>query len=158
MAEVFNFNMFQIPQTGVGGETKGNSVQTRDLDLKISNFGALKNGGRSGTDYTMVLNNFKDKDELLNPVIPAFLQDGEYEENPLVWGSTVKYTRDDQLMRMGNTTTIGSYIGMPKFDVSDTNVANMDVSVGNNAIKNWPTEGWRSYGGKYDFSEAYQGS
>jgi len=157
MAEVFNFDMFQIGQTGVGGETKGNSVQTRDLDMKISNFGALKNGSRSSTDYTMVLNNFKDKDEIENPNIPSFVQDGESDNHPLVWGSTVKYVRDDQLIRMGNTTTIGGYIDMPKFDVSDTNVANMDVTIGFNSIKNWPTEGWRSYGGKYDFSEAYQG-
>ena len=157
MAEVFNFNMFQISHTGVGGETKGNNVQTRDLDMKISNFGALKYGPRSADDYTKVLNNFKTKDELENPVIPTFAQESEYDENPLVWGSTVKYTRDDQLIRMGTATTLGGYIGMPKFDVSDTNVANMDASTWPNSMKNWPTEGWRSYGGKYDFSETYQG-
>jgi len=157
MAEVFNFDMFQIPQTGVTGETKGNSIQTRDLDMKISSFGALKNGSRSSEDYTIILNNFKSKDELENPGIPPFVQDGESDKNPLVWGSTVKYVRDDQLIRMGNSTTIGGDIGMPKFDVSDTNVSNMDVSVGYNSIKNWPIEGWRSYGGKYDFSKAYQG-
>jgi len=157
MAEVFNFDMFQIGQAGVEGETVGNSIQTRDLDMKISNFGALKNGTRSLTDYTNVLNNFKAKDELENPSVPSFVQDGDYNERPLVWNSTVKYVRDDQLIRMGNYTTIGGDIGMPKFDVSDTNVANMDVSIGYNSIKNWPTEGWRSYGGKYDFSEPYQG-
>jgi len=157
MAEVFNFNMFQIPQTGVAGETKGNSVQNRDLDMKISNFGALKNGSRSSTDYTRVLGDFKSKDELSNPDIPSFVQEAESDKNPLVLGSTVKYTRDDQLIRMGNSTTIGGNIDMPKFDVSDTKVSNMDVSAGYNSIKNWPAEGWRSYGGKYDFSEVYQG-
>ena len=157
MTETFNFDMFQISQTGVGGETKGNSVQTRDPDMKISNFEALKCGDRSDTDYTSVLNNFKAKDDIENPVIPTFVQESESDDNPLVWGSTVKYERDDQLTRMGNTTTIGSFIGMPKFDVSDTNVSNMDVSENDNDIRNWPTEGWRSYGGKYDFSEVYQG-
>ena len=158
MTESFNFNMFQISHTGISGEPEDRlGVQLRDLDMKISNFGALKSGARSGTDYTNVLNNFKAKDDLENPVIPTFVQEGEYNDKPLVWNSTVKYERDDQLTRMGNTTTIGSYIGMPKFDVSDTNVANMDVSENSNDIRNWPTEGWSSYGGKYDFSEVYQG-
>jgi hypothetical protein len=41
-----------------------------------------------------------------------------------------------------------TYIDDPTFDVMDTDVAQAE---GMNAYKNYPTEGWRSFGGKYDF-------
>jgi hypothetical protein len=73
-------------------------------------------------------------------------------------GSTVKYTRDDQFIRMGmsrntGTTAAATEIDQPMFDVMDEKertAAGINATT-NKTIKNWPSEGWRSFGGKYDF-------
>jgi hypothetical protein len=155
MAETFNFDSFQISHTGVDSDTKGVKVQTRDLDMKMSNFGAMNTGARMSSDYTRTTLDFKFKNELENPTLPSFWQDAESNDNPLVLGSTVKYTRDDQFVRMGMSKSNGISINQPKFDVMDQKER---MPGGLYAIiKNWPSEGWRSFGGKYDFSTEYAG-
>ncbi len=152
MADVFNFDNFQIAHTGVDSATQGEAVHTRDLDKKMSNFGALNTGGRMGSDYTRTVLGFKDKDELANATPDE--QDAEKNENPLLEGSSLKYTRDDQFIRMIMDSSIGTDIAQPKMDVSDGDVVNAD---GMTKPRNYPTEGWHSFGKKYDFPVAYQG-
>lgn len=155
MAEIFNFDFFQVAHTGVDSATKGVKVQTRDLDMKMSNFGAMNTGARMSSDYTRTTLDFKFKNELENPTLPSFWQDAESNDNPLVLGSTVKYTRDDQFVRMGMSKSDGVSINQPEFDVMDQKET---MPGGTNAtIKNWPSEGWRSFGGKYDFHTEYAG-
>jgi hypothetical protein len=50
---------------------------------------------------------------------------------------------------MGMTDNRGNSVDLPAHDVSDKDLVDPSGMV---AGKNWPSEGWRSYGGKYDFS------
>jgi hypothetical protein len=129
----------------------------RPIDMKICNFGALTIGARKSDDYTRTELFFKDKDTLADWKV--ITEDGgaggrgglrsvTIDLNPYVWGSTVKKVRDDQFFRMEmDNNTTGNGIEKPKFDVSDTNVAQASMFV---AGKKYPSEGWRSLGGKYD--------
>jgi hypothetical protein len=139
-------NYFQLNPVTDMGETLGVATQTRALSMKMSNFGALNSGGRMSTDYTRTLLDFEDKTDLENKV-PAWL-DAESNENPYVAGSTVKRVLDDQAFKM----TVDD-ITTPGMDVSDTQAVSGAMTKG----INYPTEGWRSFGGKYDFSESYTG-
>ena len=174
MTETFNFDFFQIPATGVeepdtatvrADGSYGKTTIRRALDSKMSNFGALNVDNRLSVDYTRTdTMAFKSKDELgdLN-VLTAEGGDGanvglrgtSVNYNPLLWGSTVKYTRDDQFIRMTMVRNNDNQmeIAMPKFDVSDDKerTAAGINSTSNATLKNWPSEGWRTFGGKYDF-------
>ena len=176
MTETFNFNFFQIPHTGVEEPDLESQTRTdasipirRPLDMKMSNFGALAVGPRmaAATDYTRTSLGFKSKDDLADiNVITAdtgigqnvMLNNVTVNHNPLVWGSTVKYTRDDQFIRMtmskeAGTSSAATQVDPPAFDVMDTKLATAEgiVAATNSSVKNWPSEGWRSFGGKYDF-------
>jgi hypothetical protein len=164
------WEFYQIPHVGVPEPDKDAYTRTdvktpirRALDMKISNFGALWIGKRSTADKTKVVYGFEQKGYLEGAAefgIHGWTQDAEMNENPLIWGSTVKYTRNDEMFKMGmdtddKGTKSKSYpVSFPKFDVMDTNLVNAS---GLTHMKNWPSEGWRSFGGKYDFHEAYSG-
>jgi hypothetical protein len=164
------YGFYQIPHVGLtegNAPTLGNPVQTRDLNMRMSNFGALWVGPRmtastlaSGVgikDYTRVAYGFEAKGAMEGAAefgLHDVIQDAEKNENPLVWGSTVKYTRNDEMFKMGMATDDtgdkkASYeVRLPAKDVMDTEL--VDAS-GMEAYRNYPTEGWRSFGGKYDF-------
>ena len=157
--------------------TDVNTVIRRACDSKISIFGTNSVGSRMASDYTRTNLYFKSKDELADHnVITADTGIGAnvagravtIDHNPYVLGSTVKTMRDDQFFRMGMSGYTGQLdtvisgvastsdansasrsIDAPKYDVMDTNL--VDAS-GMTSGKNWPSEGWRSFGGKYDFS------
>jgi len=120
----------------------------------MSNFGSLNVGLRNSDDYTKTVLSFKAKDESFDwsAVVPPW-QFAERNENPHVAGSSVKFVRDDQFIRMGMSKDSGASIDVPKFDVMDTNQSTAEgINLSTNAnLKNWPAEGWRSFGGKYDF-------
>ena len=159
------WEFYQIPHVGLNEEnspTVGNPVHTRDLNMRMSNFGALwvaDGTGRSSTDYTKVKYGHEAKGEMEGAAefgLHNLVQDAEKNENPLVAGSTVKYTRNDEMFKMGMETDdsgskLKSYgVAFPAFDVMDTkfvSAAGMSTSI------NYPTEGWRSFGGKYDFND-----
>lgn len=143
------YNHFQFDPFKLGSDWAGQDVQSRSPAAKVSNFGALSKDNRMSDDYTRTVLTFKSKTELENPTVPPFAQDAERDENPYLAGSSIKHVRDDKLILMG----LGS-IDRPTFDVSDTNA----VLSGMEAYKNYPTEGWRSFGGKYDFPVAYNGT
>ena len=173
---------YKIPHVGVPEPDKAAYTRTaaglpirRALDMRISNFGALSVNRRLGIDYTRTNTmEFIDKGILEGAAefgLHNLVQDAERNENPLVWGSTLKYTWNDEMFKMGMDTDDGktlraggsktsNRVSFPKFDVMDTNLV---TAAGQNADrtatwqKNWPSEGWRSFGGKYDFAEAYSG-
>lgn len=159
-----SFNFFQIPQTGVNEPDLVLQTRTdvkvpirRPANMKISNFGALSVGAVMSTDYTRINLGFMAKDDSSDwgTIVPIW-QYAERNENPLVAGSTVKYTRDDQFIRMSMSTIAGAQIGLPAFDTMDTNLVTAEGIVAFTTdpagIKvNWPTEGFRTFGGKYDF-------
>ena len=156
MADVYNWDFFQIPHVGVDSATLGPAVATRDLNSRMSNFGALNRGARMSGDYTRTVLDFKSKDELNDwSYLSNTEQEANRDVNPYVLGSTVKRIRDDQFTRTGmdNNTNAQNKGGIPDFDVSSTDLVNSGMAV----PKKYPSEGWRSFGGKYDFAVAYQG-
>ena len=156
MAEVFNWDFFQIPHTGVDSTTYGDAVANRSLNAKISMYGILSHGSRMSADYTRTVLDFKAKDELADwSYLSKTEQEANRDVNPYVAGSTVKRIRDDQFTRAGmeSNTNAQNKGGIPDFDVSATNLINSGMAV----PKKYPSEGWRSFGGKYDFAVSYQG-
>lgn len=151
------YNFYQIDHSGVDEPDRDAWAPTdatvpirRALDAKVSNFGALNIGSRMASDYTRTVLHFQSKDELADwSKITEFDQDAEVNNNPFILGSTVKRVRDDQFFRMSMSNNKGDSIDAPKFDVMDTKEVNASGLV---AGKNWPAEGWRSFGGKYDFT------
>lgn len=163
------FNFYQIDATGVSepdtevARTDVGTVIRRALDSKISLFGTNNVGARMTTDYTRTDLSFQSKDELADyKVQTADTGIGQnisgrgivVDHNPYVLGSTIKKVRDDQFFRMSMSNDRGANVDAPKFDIMDTNLVDASDMV---AGKNWPSEGWRSYGGKYDFAEPYSG-
>lgn len=177
MAETFNFDFFQTPHVGVeqpdmeavrADGVNGKTTIRRPFNMMMSNFGALDVSNRLDFDYTRTNTmSFKAKGESEDVnVITEDTGIGQnvrlfgvtVNHNPLLSGSTVKYKRDDQFIRMTmsrdtGTTTAATEIDLPMFDVMDTNLATADgiADTSNSNLKNWPSEGWRSFGGKYDF-------
>jgi hypothetical protein len=144
----------------------------RAANMKMCNFGAGNVGRRMSIDYTRTETmEFIDKGIMegaaefgLHDLFSLNLQ-GVRNENPLVWGSTVKYTwndemfktgmdTDDSVLRVGGSKSKSYPVKLPAFDVMDTKLVD---AAGINADrvatwqKNFPSEGWRSFGGKYDF-------
>lgn len=164
------FNFYQIDATGVSEPDRDDYTREdisttirRACDSKISLFGSKSVGARRASDYTKTDLSFQSKDELADyEVLTADTGMGQnvggrgvvVDHNPYVLGSTIKKTRDEQAFRMGMSDNRGVSVDAPKFDVADTNLVDASDIV---AGKNWPTEGWRSYGGKYDFAESYSG-
>jgi len=153
MANGNEYDFFQIPKSGVDDTTLGVGVQTRSADMKISDFNASYVGLRKGNDYTRTTQGFVEKEASSHwaSIIPEW-QYAERDENPYLEGSTVKKVRDDQFIRLGMAKDSGAFFSVPKSDTSDTKQAEADVKV------YMPIEGWRSFGGKHDFSMPYQGS
>lgn len=158
MAEKFNFDFFQVPHVGVNDtENLRTDVKVtirRRKDMKMSNFGSLNVGPRMTSDYTRTYLGFQSKDELSDwsRIVPQW-QFAERDQNPHVLGCSIKYVRDDQFIRLTMSKESGAYFDVPKFDVMDPKSVSPDgmVATSNAKIKNWPSEGWRSFGGKYDF-------
>lgn len=175
------WNGWQIPHTGAAANVETEHVRDteyvpirRKSDMRISNFGALNVDARmsQSMDYTRTVLTYVSKDDLSNWKVitedPGLghnsgLRGTTIDQNPYIWGSTVKKFRDDQFFRMTmehypyrtGLENFGDYsaatpasIDKPMFDVMDTDVVKAD---GMNQYKNYPTEGWRSFGGKYDF-------
>lgn len=175
MTEKFYFDFFQVPSTGVEEpdldaqtRTDVNTIVLRSKDMKISNFGSLSVGSRMADDKTRIGLGFKDKGESEDwaRITEDFgmgqdvsLRGTTVNHNPNVAGSSVKFVRDDQFIRMGMSKNTGSstaatQVDAPGFDVMDpdTTKAAGIIATTNYAVKNWPSEGWRSFGGKYDFA------
>jgi hypothetical protein len=174
MTEKFYFDFHQIPHVGVDEPDLDAQTRTdvkvpirRPSDMKISNFGSMSVGLRMSSDYTRTQLGFKAKDDLSD--VNVITEDKgmgsnvrlfgvTVDHNPYIWGDSIKLTRDDQFIRMtmskeGGTSTAATEVDPPKFDVMDTKevtAAGINNAT-NGTIKNWPSEGWRSFGGKYDF-------
>lgn len=169
------YDFFQIDHTGVNepdltasGVARTNKAVPirRAADEKVSYFRSGFVGSRMSSDYTRTGLDFESKDDLADQNVmtedPGMGQNvagrsTNVDHNPYVAGSTVKKVRDAQFHRMGMsgfTTVSGAAysIDAPNFDVMDTNLVSKNMVAG----KNWPSEGWRSFGGKYDFMP-YQG-
>lgn len=146
------YDHFQFDPGSIGSDWKGGAAarQLKAPGAKISHFEAMKYGTVRSDDYTRVVfdnAHFENPQRVLG--VGFGVDRGWYNHNPFVWLSTVKRVLDDKMHRM----MMGS-IGVVADDVSDRD--EVDAS-GMQSYKNYPSEGWRSFGGKYDFEKAYQG-
>lgn len=169
------YDFYQIDHVGVdesdrtAARTDKGVVIRRAKDTKISNFGAGNVGSRMATDLTRTVLDFEAKDEL--SAVDVITEDSGFgsnvpgrstnvDRNPYIAGSSVKRVRDEQAFRLGMADNRGVSISEPDFDVMADNTIRTSsmnaVAVAAMAGKNWPTEGYRSFGGKYDF-EPYTG-
>lgn len=167
------WSFFQIEPHTIGDDWAAGDYknQLRSVDMKMSNFGALRFGTRSSDDYTDVANSFKAKGIMegsdafgIHDLRGSGGYEAEKNMNPYVWDSSVKRIRDEQFTRMGMSMggddalmgrdTPNHQVDEPMHDVMDTNASLGPWTSG----KNYPTEGWRSFGGKYDFERAYDGT
>ena len=155
MANEFDF--FQVDPGSIGSDWVGGN-QAREMrppNARISNYEALKYGAARSDDYTRVVFDNAHEENAQGAVGVGFGTDrGWYNYNPFVWNSSILRTLDDQFTRMGMDTSDGFAISVLHDDVSDKD--EVEAS-GMSSGKNYPSEGWRSFGGKYDFEEAYQG-
>lgn len=148
----YNFSFFQIPHTGVSCDGALGDQQTRCAEAKISNFGALSYGLREASDYTKLGKGFKSKDELQNPDVPTFQPTGNGGNwgnainNPYNVGSTTHKVRHDELAVMLLGSRNAMKVNQPSFDVMDTSLV-WDTTVSGVPL-NYPTEGWRTFGGR----------
>jgi hypothetical protein len=157
------YDFYQIDHVGVSEPDRDTATRTnkavpirRAADAKISIFGSNNVGARMSSNYSRTALDFESKDNLLDHNV--LVEDPgmgsnvggrgiNVDHNPYLTGSTVKRVRDEQAFRMGMSDNRGVSVNEPGFDIMDTNVISKDMIVG----KNWPTEGHRSFGGKYDF-------
>jgi len=156
----YNFDFFQVEPHKVDDAWALTGPAHRAFDVRMSNFNTKYRGVRRSDDYTRtILSRWANYVE--NPqkaVGVGFGTDpGEYVYNPYVWGSTVKRVLDDQAFKMGIAG-----INVKHDDVSDMDEvtaagikAYIDAGL---SFLNFPSEGWSSFGGKYDKHTAYAGS
>jgi len=152
MTEVFNYDFFQIPTTGLSGD-QGSAVgaQNKPFTLRLSNFEAILYGDASSQDRTK--RTHSDAAFVENPEVPNFAMGGDYITNPLKVGSSLKREYDDELTLLGvgnrrsNTAT-----DLPNADVMDKHAT---IDDGTHAPRKFPTEGWRTFGGRTGGPEAY---
>ena len=154
-------DFFQLDPGSIGQDWKGGKQarQMRSPGNVIANYEALKYGSARSDDYTRVVFDNAHEENPERVLGIGFGTDmGWYNYNPYVWNSTVKRYLDDQFHMMMMQHNAKLYVG------ADHSVFHMDVSdkdevdaSGMQQYKNYPSEGWRSFGGKYDFEEAYQG-
>lgn len=166
MTEKFYYDFHQVPSTGVEepdlaerARTDLGTVVVRPANMKVSRFGDLntrpgfgfKDKGESEdwsriTEDTGIGQNVR-----LNGV--------SVNHNPHILGDSIKYGRNDQFVMMGmsrntGTATNATDVGLPGYDIMDPVATRAEGILGttNYTSKNWPSEGWRSFGGKYDFA------
>lgn len=158
--QTYNFDFFQIEPHKVDDDWAVTGPDNRAYDARISNFNSMYRGARRSDDYTRtILSRWANYIE--NPqkaVGVGFGTDpGEYIYNPYKLGETVKRMLDDQAFKMGIAG-----IGVKHDDVSDMDEATAEgIKVfidANLSFLNFPTEGWSSFGKKYDKHTAYVGS
>lgn len=142
----YNNDMFQISHSGLDCIAGEDGQQGRCVTMRMSSFGSLAYGAKSSVDYTKLVGSYKDKDELQNPNIPEGIQGASSIENPFVWGSTVKRTRNDELVIFELGSRTGNF-AKPAFDVMDTNLSRSTPADGD-MILNWPNEGFTFFGGR----------
>ena len=145
-------DFFQLDPGSIGQDWKGGNQarQMRSPGNVMSNYEALKHGSARSDDYTRVVFDNAHEENPKRVLGIGFGTDmGWYNYNPYVWGSTVEKVLNDKMIRMGMGT-----IAVEHDDVSDKDEVSAE---GMQQHLNYPSEGYRSFGGKYDFEEPYQG-
>jgi hypothetical protein len=135
----YSFGFSQL-NAGIREEGPLGNTQTRSSSMRMSNFGAIRYGARSSTDYTSIDSTVKDK--IVNPKVPDLLYDQERNvagaiNTPFEVGSAVKRITESPMLVM---SSLGS-ASRPKEDIMDTYASSQGSFSGY-----LPMEGWRPWG------------
>ena len=167
------YDNFSFDPATVGSDWKFGSqpaYDMRPIASRIARWNVDYAGERNSNDYTRTSLGYAFKGDTENPkkqVGVGFGTDmGEYNYNPFIVGYAVAHRRmlNDSMFIMGmyhgGTTLsgygdVGSSIDQPRYDVMDQNEVNAS---GMSAYKNYPTEGYSSFGKKYDKERAWAGN
>jgi len=167
------YDNFAFDPGSVGSDWKSgtqSAFDLRPLASRIARWNIDYVGARDSDDYTRTSLGFAFKDTIENPRRQVGLgygtDMGEYNYNPFVWGYAVAHRKmlDDSLFMMGMAhagTNLAAYndagmsVDAPKKDVSDMKEVNAS---GMSAYKNYPSEGWSSFGKKFDKERAWAGN
>jgi hypothetical protein len=155
----YNFDFFQIqPHKLEDGWVAGDAQSIRAFDARISNFNAMWRGARMSTDRTRTTLDFAKQQNPKEMVGVGYGTDwAEYNYNPYVAGSTVKRILDDQAHKMMMDHDRGAAHSIFHIDVSDMDEVTAAGIAAGATFLNYPTEGWNSFGKKYDDHAVYQG-
>ena len=155
----YNFDFFQIqPHTVDDGWVGADGQAMRQYDARISNFNAMYRGARMATDRTRTTLDFAKQQNPKEMVGIGYGTDwAEYNYNPHVLGSTVKRILDDQAHKMMMDHDRGAAHSIFHMDVSDMDEVTAAGIAAGLSFLNYPTEGWSSFGKKYDEHAVYQG-
>jgi len=161
----YNFDFFQIqPHTVDDNWSAGNDAASlRQYDARLSNFNAMYRGARMATDRTRTTLDFAKQQNPKEIVGVGFGTDpAEYNYNPYYpLGNSIKRYLNDEAHRMMIQHNAKTYSGAAHsifhMDVSDMDEVTAAGIAAGAVFLNYPTEGWRSFGGKYDEHRVYQG-
>jgi len=156
----YNFDFFQIQPHKVDDDwsTGNEAASLRQYDARISNFNAMYHGARMAADRTRTTLDFAKQQNPQERVGVGFGTDwAEYNYNPYVLGDTIKRILNDQAHKMMMDHDTGVAHSIFHMDVSDMDEVTAAGIYAGQSFLNYPTEGWRSFGGKYDKHTAYQG-
>jgi len=150
-------DFFQLSPGSIGSDWAGVTTHPslRSPMDKMSKYGALNYGPRRSNDYELTTPGFQFIQNEKPEIGSGFGVDrGYFEYNPYVWGSTVKRVLDDKQTKMG----LGG-IDQPGRDVIDKKLADpvQDTPLGT-TFKNYPKEGYSSYGKKGDKAIPWAGN
>lgn len=150
-----SFDNFAIDMsTSIGSDWKsGSGPVMRPFGTRVSKYNANYVGERNADDYTRTTFGWESYQEPDPVVGVGFGTDpAEFVYNPFVWGYAVAHRKmlADNLIMMG----MGS-IDAPRQDVSDQDESS---ATGMEQYKNYPTEGWSSFGKKGDKELIWMGN
>jgi len=161
----YNFDFFQVQPHKLEADwavpdptVAGNAQAMRHYDAIISNFNAMYRGARMATDRTRTTLDFAKQQNPKEMVGVGHGTDwAEYNYNPYVLGNTVKRVLDDQAHKMMMDHDRGAAHSIFHIDVSDMDEVTAAGIAAGLSFLNYPTEGWSTFGKKYDKHAVYVG-
>jgi len=155
------YDNFQFNPGSIGSDWKFGSQAAYDMRpfaARIARWNIDYAGARSGIDYTRTSLGFAFKGNIENPkkqVGVGFGTDRDaYNYNPFVWGYAVAHRRMNNDPMFKITEKRGT-VSQPAKDVMDEKEVK---ATGMSQYQNYPSEGWSSFGKKYDKERAWAGN
>jgi len=155
------YDNFQFNPGSIGADWKFGTqpaYDMRPLAARIARWNIDYAGPRMSDDYTRTSLGFAFKGNIENPKKQPGIGFGTdwdvYNYNPFVWGYAVAHRRVNADPMFKITEKRGT-VAPPAKDVMDRK----EVSAsGMSQYKNYPSEGWSSFGKKYDKERAWAGN
>ena len=167
------YDNFSFDPGSIGSDWKFGTqpaYDMRPIASRLARWNIDYAGPRNASDYTRTSLGYEFKGTIENPAVKVGVgygtDMGEYSYNPYVWGLAVAHLRmlNDTMfvmsmyhggLNLSDYNDEGASIDQPSFDVMDKK--EVDAS-GMSANTNYPSEGWSSFGKKYDKERAWAGN